>query len=118
MSIGLLSARLRGLLQREDLQRLVLPLAGASGLSLYALVSEGGISFPLFTVVFLCITPHLQHPSPYSRSEGNGRGNYPLDAGARFVGESRKSGTRVPSIVLACVAWRLPSPAGLRTHPP
>jgi hypothetical protein len=103
MSIALLSARLRGLPQREDLQGLVLPLAGASGLSLYALVSEGGISFPLFTV-FLCITPHLQHPSPCSRSEGNGRGNYPLDAGACFVGESRKSGTRVPSIVLACVA--------------
>jgi hypothetical protein len=74
MSISLLSARLRGLLQRQDHQGLVLLLAGASGLSLYAFVSEGGISFLSFTAVFLRITPHLKHPYPYSRSEGNARG--------------------------------------------
>jgi hypothetical protein len=66
MSIGLLSARLRGLLQREDLQGLVLPLAGASGLSLYALVSEGGISFPLFTVVFY-VSPLIYNTLPLIR---------------------------------------------------
>ena len=58
-----MSGRLRGLLQRGAHQWLVLPLAGARALYLYALVSEEGISFPLFTLVFLGITPHL-HPFP------------------------------------------------------
>jgi hypothetical protein len=54
-----LSGRLRGLLHRGAHQWLVLSLAGTSALYLYALVSEGGTSFPLFTLVFLGIIPHL-----------------------------------------------------------
>jgi hypothetical protein len=45
-------------------------------------------------------------------------GDYLLEPGACLFEKSGRSGMRIPSIALACVAWCLPSPAGSRTRPP
>jgi hypothetical protein len=45
-------------------------------------------------------------------------GNYLLELGACLLEKSGRSGMRISSIALACVAWCFPSPAGSRTRPP
>ena len=55
MTANLASARLGGFLHQCAWQGLVLPFAGASGISLYALVSAERLSLPFFAAVFLCV---------------------------------------------------------------
>jgi hypothetical protein len=45
-------------------------------------------------------------------------GDYLLELGACLFEKSGRSGMRIPSIALACVAWCFPSPVGSRTRPP
>ncbi|MDQ4001956.1 MAG: hypothetical protein M3283_13395 [Actinomycetota bacterium] len=78
MTTGLVSARLGDFLHRCAYQGLVLPLAGASGISLYALVSMGRLSLPLFMAVFLCVyasymVDHLAEVDKFDEGLTSGR---------------------------------------------